>query len=121
MTPPPWTVSLKPWLEQNLSVAGNPAFKNINYTRLELELKAEWKRKLTLKLTPKPVHDWEKGGSGAVLEFESDWNFTRRWCAGLVLGHGLWGAGVPTTFNSKIEISLRFNFSKPVSINSWLL
>ena len=109
-TPPPWTASMKPWLEQNFSVAGSPTFKNINYTKLELELKFEWKRRLTLKLTPKPVYDWEQADSGAVLEFETDWNFTRRWCAELVLGHGLWGVGVPTTYNSKIEISLRFNF-----------
>ena len=107
---PPWTVSLKPWLEQNFSVAGNPAFNDINYTKLELELKAEWKKQLTLKLTPKPVYDWKQSDSGAVMELESDWNFTRRWCLELVLGHRLWGTGVPATYRSKIEMSLRFNF-----------
>ncbi|HTQ51020.1 MAG TPA: hypothetical protein VMJ12_09945 [Candidatus Acidoferrales bacterium] len=109
-TPSPWTVSFKPWLEQNFSVAGSPDFKNIDYTKLELELKAEWKKKLTLKLTPKPVYNWEKDDSGAVIELETDWHFTRRWYADLVLGHGLWGVGAPTTYNSMILIALGFDF-----------
>jgi len=109
-SPSPWTVSFKPWLEQNFSVAGSPDFKNINYTKLELELSAKWKKKLTLKLTPKPVYNWEKDDSGAVIELETDWHFTRRWYADLVLGHGLWGVGAPATYNSMIQITLGFNF-----------
>lgn len=109
-TPTPWTASFKPWLEQNFSVAGSPDFKNINYTKLELELSARWKKKLTLKLTPKPVYNWETDESGAVIELETDWNFTRRWYADLVLGHGLWGVGAPTTYNKMIQITLGFNF-----------
>lgn len=108
--PSPWIVSFKPWLEQNFSVAGSPDFKNINYTKLELELSAKWKKKLTIKLTPKPVYNWEKDNSGAVIELETDWNFTRRWYADLVLGHGLWGVGTPTTYNSMVLIALGFNF-----------
>ena len=108
--PTSWTAGFKPWVEQNFSVAGSPDFKNINYTYSELELSAKWKKKLTLKLTPKPVYNWEKDDSGAVIELETDWNFTRRWYADLVLGHGLWGVGAPTTYNSKILIALGFNF-----------
>lgn len=108
--PSPWLVSFKPWLEQNFSVAGSPDFKNINYTKLELELRANWKKRLTLKLTPRLVYNWETDVSGGVIELETDWNFTRRWYAGLILGHGLWGVGTPTTYNKMIQITLGFNF-----------
>ena len=109
--PPAWSTSLKPWIEQVFSVAGDESRKDINYTKLELELKAEWRKKLILKLTPKFVFDWEQGGdAGAVLELEGGWNFGRRWGTSLTLGHELWNTDAPATYGKKIELSVRFNF-----------
>jgi hypothetical protein len=88
--PRAWSTIFKPWIEQDFSVAGDESREDINYTKLELELKAEWRKKLILKLTPKFVFDWEQGAeSGAVLELEGGWNW-RRWRTTLTLGHGLW-------------------------------
>jgi hypothetical protein len=110
VAPRPWSTSVKPWIEQNFSVAGNESRQDLNSTKLELELKAEWRKKLILKLTPKFVFDWEQGESGAVLELEGGWNFSRRWRTTLTLGLGLWNTDVPATYDRKIEWAVKFNF-----------
>lgn len=106
-----WKVNSKFLVQQVVSVAGDEARQDINYTKFEPELKAAWREKLTLQLTPKLVFDWHLGGeAGAVLELEGGWSFSRRWRTTLTLGHGLWNTDLPTMYGKKVEWTLRFNF-----------
>jgi hypothetical protein len=110
-TPRLWDIGVKPLVRQVVSVGGDEASQDINYTQLEPALKIAWRQKLTLSLTPKMVFDWEQGGeSGAVFELEPGWNISRRWRTELTLGHELWGRGLPSTYGKKVELTLRFNF-----------
>ena len=56
-----------PLVKQVVSVAGDEDRKNINYTKVELALRDTWRNLFWLKLTPKPVIDWEQDAkTGAV-------------------------------------------------------
>jgi hypothetical protein len=106
-----WTIESKLTLWQVISVAGDEAAKDINYTKYEPALRAAWGDRFSFKVTPKLVTDWEQDGkTGGVIELETAWNLSRRWRATLILGKGLWNTGLPTTYGGKIEIALRFNF-----------
>jgi hypothetical protein len=106
-----WKIGSKILIQQVVSVAGDAARKDINYTRFEPELLAAWKKKLTLSLTPKFVFDWhQQEETGFMLELEGDWFFNRNWWIGVVLGKGIWNTDVPTGYGSKVEFSVRFNF-----------
>ncbi|MFO1475096.1 MAG: hypothetical protein U1F98_00420 [Verrucomicrobiota bacterium] len=110
-TAPKWSTTFTPLLEQTFSVAGDASFPPINYTKLELALKTSWRRTVSLKLNPKFTFDWVGGeDSGAVIELEPSWNITRRWNFSVTLGHGMFGVGVPGTYNRKIEWDLQFSF-----------
>ena len=99
-------VSFAPLIEQGVSVAGDKSRKDINYTKLELGLRDDW-RNYTLKLTLKPVIDWEQSGqTGAVTELEGGVNFERGWYVRLMLGHRTWGGSVPSTYGTRAEFTL---------------
>jgi len=104
-------LSFEPLVEQDVSVAGDDNFKNINYTKFELPLRDAW-RNYSLKLTLKPVIDWEQdGATGAVLELEGQMGFARDWAAKLMLGHRVWGGStIPSTYGSRIELSVAYRF-----------
>ncbi len=104
-------MTFSPLVKQVVSVGGNEDRKNINYTQFELALKDTWKNKFWLKLTPKPVIDWEQNGdTGAVLELEIGWIINRHWSTWLMLGTRLWGEGIPSTYDKRVELGVSFLF-----------
>jgi hypothetical protein len=103
-------LSFAPLVEQTVSVAGDSDFKNINYTKLELALRDAW-RNYGIKLTLKPVIDWEQDGlTGAVMELEGRVSFRAGWAVQLMLGHRVWGGSVPSTYGTRVELTLGRTF-----------
>lgn len=104
-------MTFSPLFKQVVSVAGDEDRKNINYTQIELALRDTWRSLFWLKLTPKPVLDWEQDArTGAVLELEAGWIINRRWSTWLMLGTRMWGGGVPSTYDHRVELGLAFLF-----------
>ena len=92
-------------------MAGDEDRKNINYTQFELALRDTWRNLFWLKLTPKPVIDWEQDAkTGAVLELELGWIVNRHWSMWMMLGTSLWGEGVPSTYDKRVELGVSFLF-----------
>jgi hypothetical protein len=105
--PPTHKVSFAPLAQQVVSVAGDAGRKNINYTKLELALKDVWREEYWLKLTLKPVMDWQQGGRlGSVVELEGGIRFSPSWEGWLMVGHRLWGGVVPTTYDTRLQIGI---------------
>jgi hypothetical protein len=103
-------LSFSPLLQQNVSVAGDEARNDINYTKLELTLRDtigdHW-----LQLKAKPVVDWEQDAkTGAVAELEGGRLFGKVWSAWLMLGARLWGEGVPSTYGTRITLGVAWMF-----------
>ena len=105
-------LTFEPLLQQVVSVAGDASFKDINYTRFEFGIRDIWREAYYLKLTIKPVLDWEQDGySGGVAELEGGFNPYRGWKFGLLLGRRLWGpANIPTTYEDRLELTVGRTF-----------
>jgi hypothetical protein len=98
-------------LQQVVSVAGDDARKDINQTKLELELRQDWTQRRFLKFTAKPVIDWVgHGRTGAVGELEGGWAVGSDWTLALMGGALLWGDGVPSTYGKRGEIKASYRF-----------
>jgi len=103
-------MSFAPLVQQVVSVAGDASRTDINYTKLELALRDGWKN-YTLTLTLKPVVDWEQdGATGAVTELEGQMRFGRGWAVALMLGHRTWGGNIPSTYGTRVELTLGRRF-----------
>ena len=104
-------LSFSPQVQQLVSVAGDPERKDINYTKLELALRDTWRKLYSLKLTLKPVIDWvQDGKTGAVAELEGGVNTGNGWRVLLMLGGRLWGEGVPSTYGTRVELTVGKSF-----------
>jgi hypothetical protein len=104
-------MSFEPLVKQVFSVAGDENRKNINYTKFELSLRDTWRKKFWLKLTPKPVVDWEQSAqTGAVAELEGGWIINSSWRVWLMLGTRLWGEGVPSTYDKRVGLNASLTF-----------
>jgi hypothetical protein len=104
-------MSFEPLVKQVVSVAGDENRKDINYTKFEFSLKDTWRNEYWLKLTPKPIVDWEQSAkTGAVLELEGGWIINPRWRVWLLLGTRLWGEGVPSTYDKRVGLNGSFTF-----------
>lgn len=100
-----------PLMEQVVSVAGDAERKDINYTKFELALRDVWRKIYSLKLTAKPVIDWEQDGkTGAVAELEAGVSFQPGWRLLLMLGGRLWGEGVASTYGTRVELTVGRTF-----------
>jgi hypothetical protein len=111
LVPADHKVSFEPLIQQVVSVAGDADRRNINYTKFELSLRDLWRQKYRMKLTAKPIVNWmQDGNTGAVAELEGGWNIHRHWWVDLMFGTRLWGEGVPTTYDQRIEIKASFVF-----------
>jgi hypothetical protein len=98
-------------IQQFVSVAGDQAAKDINYTKFEVKVQDVWRKDYSAKVTLKPVVDWvEDGRTGAVVELEGRVNFSHGWSVSLMLGKLAWGAGVPSTYSNRVELTLRNDF-----------
>jgi hypothetical protein len=57
------------------------------------------------------VIDWEQDGrTGAVAELEGGVSFQHGWRVLLMLGGRLWGEGVPSTYGTRVELTLGRTF-----------
>lgn len=98
-------------IQQVFSYAGDTSRKDIDYTKFEVNFRYTWKKKLSVKLTAKPVIDWEKSGStGSVLELEPKWYITRHWSLWILGGIRLWGVPVASTYDNKLSIGTAVEF-----------
>jgi hypothetical protein len=98
-------------LQQVFSFAGDPARNDINQTKLELAWRDTWVGGHYAKVTAKPVVDWVGDGqTGAVLELEGGWVLDPRWTLAFMAGHLLWGAGVPSTYQTRAEIKVVYRY-----------
>ena len=95
-------------LSQVVSVAGDAARSEINYTKLELTLYDVWRGKYTFKLKGKPTVDWiQDGRTGAVGEIEGGLFFGAGWRTWLMLGHRLWGPdNIKGTYSTRVEMGI---------------
>ena len=85
--------------------AGDQSRKDINQTKFELTWRDVWAAGHYAKATAKPVIDWVGDGrTGAVLELEGGWAVDRRWMLALMAGGLLWGKGVPSTYETRVEL-----------------
>jgi hypothetical protein len=104
-------MTFSPLVKQVVSVAGDEDRKNINYTQFEPALREAWQKKYWLKMTPKVIVDWEQdANTGSVLELEIGWIINRRWSTWLMLGTRLWGEGIPSTYDKRVELGVSFLF-----------
>lgn len=104
-------MTFSPLVKQVVSVAGDENRKNIHYTQLELALRETWQKTTWLKMTPKVIVDWEQDAdTGSVLELEIGWIINSRWSTWLMLGTRLWGEGIPSTYDKRVELGVAFLF-----------
>lgn len=99
-------------IKQTNSIGGDQEREDINYTSFEFNLYVTWQKKYRLKLDLKPTVDWDQDGqTGAVSEIEWRVTFAHDWQTWLMLGARVWGpAGIPGTYNDRIEIGVARNF-----------
>lgn len=95
-------------VSQTVSVAGDEARKDINYTKLEFTFYNVWRQRYTMKLKLKPSVDWiQDGKTGSVGEIEGGLLFARHWRTWLMIGHRLSGPeGIKGTYDTRIEMGL---------------
>ena len=104
-------LSFSPQIQQVVSVAGDQDRKDVNYTKFELALRDVWRKAYSLKLTAKPVIDWEQDGkTGAVAELEGAVTLQHNWKLQLMLGGRLWGEGVASTYGTRVELTVGKTF-----------
>jgi len=105
-------MTFEPLVQQVVSVAGDENRANINYTKFEIFLRDTWRGKYWLKLTAKPIVDWEQGGNtGSVVELEPGWIISRRWRVWLLFGSRLWGGDtIPMTYDKRVGINASVDF-----------
>jgi len=107
----PNKLSFDSQIQQVVSVAGDANRKNINYTKFEIGLKSTWQKQYWVKLTAKPVLDWEQDAkTGAVAELEIGWNINRHWDVWIMSGVRMWGEGVPSTYEERVSIGVAFMY-----------
>jgi len=98
-------------IQQVVSFAGDPARSDINQTKFELEWRDTWGEGHFAKATAKPVIDWVgHGQTGAVLDLEGGWWIGPQWTLALLAGGLLWGKGVPSTYEGRVEIKLIYRY-----------
>src|SRR5262249_31217395 len=97
-----------PLAEQYISVAGDPTRKSLYYLKLELKMEVRWEH-WSVSLNRKPVIDWTQGPSTAsVIELESGWVASAHWRLWLKVGRRRWGSTLPSTYDTQVELGVRW-------------
>ena len=111
---PPWLgsprQSVSVQVQQVVSFAGDPERTDINQTKFEIEWRDTWGPGHFAKATAKPVIDWVGHQTGAVLDLEGGWWIDPQWTLALLAGGRLWGKGVPSTYEGRVEIKLVYRY-----------
>lgn len=101
------------WSAQVQQVRSLPAgdATQVRYTKFELAMLDTIDHDLSAKLTFKPVIDWTRDGrSGSVLELEGGWPLGTTWRMLLMIGRRAGGDDVPSTYDTRAELTLRHDF-----------
>ena len=95
-------------VSQTVSVAGDEARNDVNYSKLEFTFYNVWRGQYTMKVKLKPSVDWIKDGkTGSVGEIEAGLFFARHWRTWLMVGHRLSGPeGIKGTYDTRVELGL---------------
>ena len=104
-------LTFRPFLQQILSVAGDPDFKDINYTKLDLAVRDTWRKTYWFIAKVKPVVDWrQNAATGATGEVEFGGFLSRIFSAWVTAGARLWGSSVPSTYDHRVSAALAADF-----------
>lgn len=101
-----------PGIQQDVSVGGDPSRKEVNFTKLNLEMTKPWANSLWWT-TVEPVLylDWtQKAKTACNLEFEVGRRLGDHWRAWLRPAVGLWGTGVPGAYDWYTQAGFRYMF-----------
>lgn len=101
-----------PGVQQSVSVGGDPSRKEVNLTKLNLEMTKPWANSLWWT-TVEPVLylDWTQNAKTACnLEFELGRRLGDHWRAWLRPAVGLWGTGVPGAYDWYTQVGIRYMF-----------
>lgn len=98
-------------IQQVVSFAGDASRKDINYTKLEAAISHEFNAGWSAKFTFKPAFDWQQNGdSGAIGELEGGYRLSPAWEMALMAGARLWGGSIPSTYGSRIQLTLNYHY-----------
>jgi hypothetical protein len=101
-----------PGIQQDVSVGGDPARKDVNFTKLNMEITKPWANNVWWT-TVEPVFyvDWtQKAKTACNLEFEIGRRLGEHWRGWLRPAVGLWGAGVPGAYDWYTQVGVRYMF-----------
>lgn len=98
-------------IKQVVSVGGDPNRKDINYTSIEAAADHSFDATWSAKFTLKPTFDWQQNGaSGGVGELEGTLRLSPQWDVALMGGGRLWGGAIPSTYGSRIQLTLNYRY-----------
>jgi len=104
-------LTFRPLVQQYVSVAGDPDYKDINNTRLQVGLRDTWRKKGWFGATLKTTVDWvQDGATGAVGEVEVGAFLGRVLSVWVIGGARLWGGSVPGTYDHRVSIAMAGDF-----------
>ncbi|HSA61168.1 MAG TPA: hypothetical protein VLE03_02930 [Nitrospiraceae bacterium] len=101
-----------PGIQQDVSVGGDPSRKGVNFTKLNLEMTKPWANSLWwTTFEPVLYIDWtQKAKTAFDLEFEVGRRLGDHWRAWFRPAVGLWGTGVPGSYDWYAQIGIRYMF-----------
>ena len=103
---------LIPVVQQTVSFGGDPSRKDINFTKLSLEFTRTWANNLWwTTMEPNLYLDWmQKAKTAMNLEFEAGRRLGERFRVWLRPAVGLWGNGVPGSYDWFTQAGIRYMF-----------
>jgi len=105
---PRWESFLFGIFQHQISVGGDPARRDVQFTRGILRINTIWAEQWWTDLHGIWQVDWERNSTTSMtLEFEGGRNLVDRWGIFLRPGVGVWGRDVPGAYEWNIEIGIR--------------
>jgi len=101
-----------PVVQQNVSFGGDPSRKDLHYTKLVLDFTTMWANNLWwTSIEPDLYVDWTQKCKTAVnLEFEVGRRLGDHFRVWLRPAVGLWGTGVPGSYDWFTQVGIRYMF-----------
>lgn len=106
-----WDSFLFGLFTQPMSVGGDPARNDLNFSRLIIAMNTLWEKRWWSTAQAVLEADWErKGKTGMAFEFEVGRNIVGTWGMFARPGVGIFGQGVGTTYDWNVEVGIRRTF-----------
>ena len=101
-----------PVVQQTVSFGGDPSRADVNFTKLSLEFTTPWANNLWwTTIEPDLYMDWKQQGKTAMnLEFEVGRRLGDHFRLWLRPAVGLWGTGVPGSYDWFTQVGIRYMF-----------